>query len=59
MNTENNFLVRYGLHNFVSCTRLNGKNTFVIQSMEGQIMTGHAEHLIRETFGDVMDIQLV
>ena len=59
MNTEENFLVRYGLHNFVSCTRLNGKNTFFIKGMESQSMICHAENLIKETFGEVMEIQRV
>lgn len=59
MHTEQNFLVRYGLHNFVSCSQLNGRHTFFINSMEGQVMAGHAEYLIKETFGEVMDIQWI
>jgi len=59
MNIEQNFLVRYGLHNFVSCSRLNGKSTFFIEGMESQSMISHAEFLIKENFGDVMAIQRV
>jgi hypothetical protein len=59
MITEQNFLVRYGLHNFVSCSEKNGKNTFFIKCGVGQRMTCHAEYLIKEAFGEVMDIQLV
>ena len=59
MNTEENFLVRYGQHNFVSCTRLNGERTFFIKGLESHSMICHAENLIRETFGEVMAIQRV
>jgi len=59
MNTEQNFLVRYGLHNFVSCSGGNGKNTFFIRCGVGQRMIRHAENLIKEAFGDVMEIQRV
>ncbi len=58
MNTEQNFLVRYGLHSFVSFAQLNGKDTFVIKNRESESMICHAEYLIKETFGEVMKIHL-
>ena len=59
MNTEHNFLVRYGLHNFVTCTQTNGKNTFFIKCLANQNMIYHAEYLIKEAFGETMDIKLI
>ena len=57
MNTEQNFLVRYGLHNFVTCAERDGKNTFSIKPGSSPSLMRHAEFLIKETFGDVMEVQ--
>lgn len=59
MITEQNFLVRYGLHNFISCTQINGRITFLIRGIVSQKLICHAEHLITEAFGDLMEIQHV
>jgi len=53
---EQNFLVRYGLHNFVTLAPT-GKKTFVIKGMENQNMVSHAKRLIEDTFGGRLDIQ--
>lgn len=58
MITEQNFLVRYGLHNFVTFRQNEGKNIFFIRSLESQNMIRHAQRLIKDTYGDVLDVQL-
>lgn len=57
MNTEQNFLVRYGLHGFVSCALQNGERAFFIKCGESQSMICHAENLIKGAFGDIVNIQ--
>jgi len=58
MSKEQNFLVTYGLHNFVTYTCENGKPAFRIKSQEGQKMIHHAKALISGCFGDAADVQL-
>jgi len=36
-----------------------GNNTFFIKDMERQNKIYHAENLIKETFGEVIEIQLI
>jgi len=59
MNTEQNFLVRYALHNFVTCAFKRGKRVFTIKCQQGHTMVQHATYLIKESFGDNADIKLV
>ncbi|MBC8267192.1 MAG: hypothetical protein H8E36_00395 [Rhodospirillaceae bacterium] len=59
MNTEQHFLIKYGLHNFVTCTRKCGKQVFLIRSMEGQNMIAHAKNLIKGGFGETTEIQTI
>ena len=59
MNTEQHFLIKYGLHNFVTCARTSGKQVFFIRSTESQNMTNHAQHLIKEGFGETVDIRII
>ncbi|MCW8915436.1 MAG: hypothetical protein OQK24_06220 [Magnetovibrio sp.] len=46
MDTEHNFLITYGLHNFVTHTQRAGKHIFTIRTMESQKMISHARSLI-------------
>jgi len=59
MSTEENFLVRYGLHNFVTSTLASGRQIFLIKSMQSQDMISHAMGLIKGKFGDSVEIKLV
>ena len=59
MNTEKHFLIKYGLHNYVSCARTHGRKVFSIRSIEGQNMISHAEKLIRGGFGETAEIQVI
>ena len=58
MNTEHNFLITYGLHNFVTFAQPRGKHTFTIQSMENQKMVRHATSLIQGRYGNSAHIQV-
>ena len=59
MSNEQNFLIRYGLHNFVTHVQINRKqSTFFIESTENKNMVGHALTLIEDRFGDEAKIQL-
>lgn len=51
MTVESNFLIKFGLHHFVSYTRGNGKSRFVVDRNEGKAMIAHAKHIIAEMFG--------
>lgn len=51
MNNENNFLITYGLHNYVSYVRDGEKRVFTICREEGQKMTRHAASLIAGRYG--------
>ena len=63
MNTEHTFLIRYGLHNFVSCGPTPGskhrKAVFAIKRREGPVMVDHAKFLIRENFGETADVRVI
>ncbi|NQU58364.1 MAG: hypothetical protein HQ513_14095 [Rhodospirillales bacterium] len=59
MNKEQNFLVRYGLHNFVTCARARGKHVFFIKGLEDQSMICHAKYLIKSCFGEAAAIEVV
>ena len=59
MNTYQNFLITYGLHNFVTHTQQKKKHTFFIRHKEGQKMAAHAMDLIKGNFGETTDIQMV
>jgi hypothetical protein len=59
MNNEQNFLVVYGLHNFVSHARAAGKSAFLIRRQESRVMIDHAKSLIKGSFGETAAIQMV
>lgn len=59
MTTEQNFLITYGLHNFVTyAAQPNGKRTFTIQGVESQKMIRHAKSLIQGNYGNLPDIHV-
>lgn len=55
---EQNFLVIYGLHNFVTYTLERGKHVFLIKGTEGMDMISHAKTLIEGSFGTSASIRL-
>lgn len=59
MNKEQIFLIKYGLHNFVSCANKAGKNVFSIRKNARENMIRHAKSLIQGGYGDGAEIQLV
>ncbi len=58
MSREQNFLVTYGLHNFVTHALKRGRHAFFIQSRESRMMISHAKTLIEESFGETADIRM-
>jgi hypothetical protein len=58
MNREQNFLIRYALHNFVTYSPNHEKHIFYIDSTESQSMIEHAKDLIEWSFGEIADIQI-
>jgi len=59
MSNEQDFLIKYGLHNFVTGSHKRGKRVFVIKGMENQTLVSHAQHLIKEGFGASATIQMI
>jgi hypothetical protein len=55
---ENEFLIRYGLHNFVTYAQLGSENAFVIQGVESPKMIRHAMSLIKGSFGRSANIKI-
>ena len=58
MMREQNFLVTYGLHNFVTYTLERGKHVFFIEGKEGLNMINHAKTLIEGSFGKSANIRV-
>lgn len=58
MSHEQNFLITYGLHNFVTHAQSEGKHTFTICGMETQKLISHAESLIAGRYGNAAHIQV-
>ncbi len=58
MSNEQDFLIKYGLHNFVTGSHKRGKRVFIIRGMENPILVSHARHLIEEGFGASTSIQI-
>ncbi len=59
MNIEHHFLIKYGLHNFVSSYRTGRKRVFLIGNREGLKMVKHAKYLIEESFGESAEICVI
>lgn len=55
---EQNFLVIYGLHNFVTYTLERGKHIFSIEGKEDRNMIAHAKNLIEGAFGKTASIRV-
>lgn len=58
MSKEQNFLIRYGLHNFVTCPPTKASRTFVIKDLKDKHLVSHAKYLIKESFGEAVDIHV-
>lgn len=58
MTNEHNFLITYGLHNFVTFTKDGEKSVFTIRGLEGRKLTRHAKSLIAASFGKAAEIQV-
>ncbi len=58
MRNEHNFLITYGLHNFVTYALAGGKHAFIISGMESQKMINHAKSLIQGSYGKATEIQM-
>lgn len=56
MTREENFLITYGLHNFVTVTNQRRATAFTISGTEGPGMIRHATNLIRGAYGDATPI---
>lgn len=58
MNDDHNFLIIYGLHNFVTHALNNGRHTFTIRALESQKMIRHAKALIDGCYGTNATVQV-
>jgi hypothetical protein len=58
MTTEGNFLLIYGLHNFVSSVTDGERPLFTICRQADPKMVRHAKSLIAGSYGRAADIQL-
>jgi len=58
MTKEQDFLIRHGLHNFVTHARAKGSEVFSIQRVQNRTMVCHAKMLISGNF-DTAKIQVV
>jgi hypothetical protein len=58
MNNEHDFLVTYGLHNYVTYAKREGKHIFTIRGMESQKLISHAKSLIAGSYGNAALIQV-
>lgn len=59
MTVEQIFLVKKGIHNFVSYAEDGGKFTFFIRKNERENMIRHAMMLIQGGYGERADIRIV
>ncbi|NVJ93078.1 MAG: hypothetical protein HWE34_15550 [Methylocystaceae bacterium] len=59
MSSQQTFLIRYGIHNFVSCMENSGNIAFLIQKSERQTMVRHAQKLIQGAYGEQADIRVI
>lgn len=58
MTNAHNFLITYGLHNFVSYVLNGGKHAFIIRGKESQKMINHAKSLIVGNYGMTTQIRV-
>lgn len=59
MSTEQTFLIKYGIHNFVTYAIAGGKHIFYIRKSERHAMITHAQRLIESWYGEAADIRVV
>ena len=58
MSNEQNFLITYGLHNFVTHVQSKEKLTFTICGMESEKLISHAKSLIDARYGNAAHIRV-
>lgn len=51
MTIESNFLIKFGLHHFVSYSRNKGESRFFVDGTESKTMIAHAKNIIEEMYG--------
>jgi len=59
MSAHQNFLIKYGIHNFVRVSHRNGEPQFLINKTEKATMINHAKYLIHNWYGDATDVRTV
>ncbi len=59
MSVEQTFLMKYGIHNFVSYVENGGKFTFFIRKTQREGMIRHAMMLIQGGYGEAAEIRIV
>ncbi len=58
MSSEAQFLVRYGLQNFVNFSKSGNQCHFAIDGTEDRMMIDHAASIITEMYGAESDIRI-
>jgi hypothetical protein len=58
MNQQQDFLIRYGIHNFVSYHAQGTTPAFLINKTAHHKMVRHAQELIQGTYGEAAQIRL-
>lgn len=59
MRNEDNFLITYGLHSYVTHSRVGGRSVFTIGAPAGQKMIRHATSLLAGRYGQDASIRVV
>ncbi len=59
MSKDQTFLIKYGIHNFVSCALKGSKQVFYIRKSERDTMITHAKNLIQGGYGETADIRVI
>lgn len=56
---DQDFLIKYGLHNFVTSARTGERLVFFIRNAGGQTMIDHAKKLIEGSFGPTATVAVI
>ena len=59
MSTEQTFLIKKGIHHFVTVAKEGGERLFLIRKSERETMITHARSLIENGYGENAVIRLI
>ena len=59
MSKEQEFLIKYGIHNFVKCEQMGTNVMFKISKNQRETMIDHAKKLIQSGYGQNIEIRVM